>query len=333
MSITYKILENYEITTTEVVKNPFALDILNGLSENPKTIPTRYIYNAEGSKLFNSICELPEYYLTRCGLEIIEKYKSQIIELLSGETFSLIELGAGDGRKTSVLLDYFLMRGLNFQYVPIDISESAMHGLTSSIRNRFPKLNVNGLVAEYFNGIKWLEQREQRRNLVLFLGSNIGNFSKIDEMKFLRNLWHSLSHNDLLLIAFDLKKDIKLLNDAYNDSQGVTKEFNMNLLKRINNELGGEFNLSKFEFAANYNPLSGAVESFLISTEEQAVYVRDIDTTFYFKAWEPIHTEYSFKYTESDIRELASKTGYKIEKQFYDSKNYFTQSVWRVIKN
>lgn len=332
MVSTYQVLEHKDISSSLETRQVFATDIFHGLSQNPKVIPPKYFYDDEGSKIFIQITKLTEYYLTKCESEILENQKKNIADLVSKESFNLIELGPGDGQKTNILLDYFLKSSLDFKYVPIDISESTISGLINLIKQKFPKLETNGLVSEYFNGIKWLGQNGSKRNFVLFLGSTIGNFYKPNKLLFLRSLWNALNHNDLVLIGFDLKKDIDLMLKAYNDSKGITSKFNLNLLKRINYELEANFDLNKFRFYANYNPITGAVESFLISTEEQSVYIKYLEQTFHFNAWEPIHTEYSYKYLDSDIEALASETGYKVEMKLYDSKKHFTDYIWRVQK-
>ncbi len=327
------LLESKRLRNSTDPKMEFARDVKSGLSKSPKELSSKYFYDEGGSKIFNKITELPEYYLTRAGYEILDKNKNEIAKLLRDSSFSLIELGVGDGRKTKVLISHFLSSGLDFQYIPIDISESAVNDLVKSVKDEFPSLQTAGIVTEYFKGIQWLEEKEKKKNFVLFLGSNIGNFDKQQQMVFLRSLWNSLNHDDLVLIGFDLKKDINLITKAYNDSRGVTEEFNLNLLRRINKELGANFDISKFKFFANYNPVIGAVESFLISLEEQSVFISELGKTFNFNAWEPIHTEYSFKYSDSDIAILAHETGYKIKIQFYDSKKYFVQSIWSVCKS
>jgi uncharacterized SAM-dependent methyltransferase len=169
--------------------------------------------------------------------------------------------------------------------------------------------------------------------MVLFLGSNLGNFDKSSAKDFLRNLWNALNDGDYTVIGFDLKKDIDLMLKAYNDSQGVTRDFNLNLLRRINRELGGDFDLNKFHFYASYDVFTGAMESYLVSKEEQTVFIKEIGQAFNFEAWEPIHTEFSYKYLISDIEELAADTGFAIETQLYDSKRYFVDSIWRVQKH
>jgi len=276
--------------------------------------------------------DLPEYYLTRCEFELLDRHKASIAELIGDEPFYLVELGAGDGKKTRVLLKHFLDQGLNFHYVPIDICEAALASLCDGMDEYCPPLRVEGLVSEYFDGLKWLSGVNGHRTLVLFLGSNIGNFSAHDAGVFLRSLWNALNDGDCVLIGFDLKKDIEQVTRAYNDSQGVTAEFNLNLLRRINRELGGHFDLDQFMFYSTYNVRIEAVESFLISLTAQTVYIEALDERFSFDAWEAVHTEFSHKYLESDIEGMARDTGFEVVAHFFDSKRYFTDSLWRVRK-
>jgi len=196
----------------------------------------------------------------------------------------------------------------------------------------FPDVKVHGLVTDYFTGIRWLNAHYHRRNFVLFLGSNIGNFNRAKSHVFLRNLWNGLNDGDYALIGFDLRKDIERLLAAYNDRGGVTSAFNLNLLTRINRELGGHFDISRFRHFGTYNVFNGAMESYLVSLEKQIVYIDALNQAFEFESWEPIHTEYSYKYLESDIKELAEATGFQIKTQLFDSKKYFVDSVWQVQK-
>jgi L-histidine N-alpha-methyltransferase len=315
------------------IKEAFARDVLIGLSSAPKRISSKYFYDAEGSRLFQNITDLPEYYLTRCEFEIFEYHKEGIAEFLREESFNLIELGPGDARKTRVLLKYFLEQELDFQYIPIDISESALEGLIHNMQVEFPELQVHGLVSEYFNALNWLKNLNHRRNVVLFLGSSIGNFNREASRIFLQSLWNCLNPGDYTLIGFDLKKDIELLLKAYNDSRGITREFNLNLLRRINRELGGNFEIDRFRHFASYNVFSGAMESYLVSKEGQTIMIQDIGQSFSFDPWEPIHTEYSYKYLESDITKLAEDTGFVPVEQFYDPAKFFTDVLWRVEKH
>jgi L-histidine Nalpha-methyltransferase len=331
-----KSLASYEVLTDLESKvsitDAFARDVLIGLSRSPKRISSKYFYDEEGSKIFQQITELPEYYPTRCEFEIFHLYKEQIGDLLQGDSFNVVELGPGDARKTRVLLKHFLDRNLDFRYVPIDISEAALRELVPSIEIEFPKLQVHGLVSEYLNALNWLRNLNRRKNFVLFLGSNIGNFNAEASRVFLHSLWNSLNSSDYVLIGFDLKKDIELLLRAYNDSRGVTRAFNLNLLARINRELGGDFDLARFRHYASYNVFSGAMESYLVSREKQTVRIGAIGESFSFDPWEPIHTEYSYKYLDSDIAKLAEDTRFSTVVQFYDRDQYFTDAIWRVQK-
>ncbi|MCP4684270.1 MAG: L-histidine N(alpha)-methyltransferase [bacterium] len=328
----YKVIDSGDYADSFDHKQAFALDVLVGLSETRKTLSSKHFYDERGSELFRTITRLPEYYLSNCELEILENQKQQIIDTVGAEPFNLVELGAGFGRKTKILLKDLLDGGLDFNYVPIDISESAMKELVESCSELFPKLQTTGLVSEYFSGLKWLNNRHQRRNVVIFLGSSIGNFTHAEARIFLRNLWSSLNNDDLTVIGFDLKKDIELLLAAYNDSRGVTAEFNLNVLRRINEELGGEFDLSKFRHFGTYDVFSGAMESYLVSLEQQTVYIKTIGRTFEFAPWEPIHTEYSYKYLIDDIERLAAETGFCVEEHLFDSRRYFADSIWRARK-
>jgi dimethylhistidine N-methyltransferase len=332
MPNTYKVLSHLDLEDLTDQHQGFALDVLVGLSETPKRLSSRYFYDDYGSELFQKIMDLPEYYLTKCELDIFKRHRKKIADLVKYKSFNLIELGAGDGRKTSILLDYFLKHKFDFSYIPIDISEGAMKHLMDNLNQQFPQLRSDGIVAEYFAGLKWLRKLTDRLNLVLFLGSNLGNFNGSQSRVFLRNLWNTLNDGDYLITGFDLKKDINLMRRAYNDSQGITGEFNLNLLRRINRDLGGNFDLEKFNHYASYDVFTGAMESYMVSLEKQVVYIDTLNQAFDFEAWEPIHTEYSYKYLESDIADLAEATGFQIEIQLFDSKKYFVDSVWQVQK-
>lgn len=332
MAANYKVIDEKDYADSFGERDAFALDILVGLSERQKSIPSKYLYDARGSELFNQITELPEYYPTDCELEILEKRCSELSDIIDGHPFNLVELGAGFSRKTEIVLDCLLRKKREFQFVPIDISEAATADLVKSIGQRFPDLECNGLVSDYFNGLKWLNNRNAKQNFVLFLGSSIGNFTGAESRTFLRNAWNCLNHGDIMLIGFDLKKDIELLLHAYNDSQGVTAEFNLNILRRINRELGGQFDVTKFRHFGTYDVLSGGMESYLVSLERQSVYIEAVGRSFNFEPWEPIHTENSYKYLVTDIESLAAETGFSVITHFFDSRRYFADSIWRVEK-
>ena len=313
-------------------RDTFALDVLVGLSAARKSIPSKYFYDEQGSELFRRITRLPEYYLTECELETLDSHWDRIAACVAGKPFNLVELGPGFSQKTTLFLERFTKSGLDFQYVPIDISASSMGALVGALDARFPDLNTQGLVGEYFRGLKWLNHRYRRRNLVLFLGSSIGNFTRAESCFFLRNAWKCLNQDDLMLIGFDLKKDIDVLLRAYNDSPGLTSRFNLNLLERINRELGGCFDIAKFRHFGTYDVFSSSMESYLVSQERQSVFIEQIGRSFAFEAWEPIHTEHSCKYALSDIEWLAREVGFKIRDHLFDSCHFFTDSIWSVDK-
>ena len=328
----YKVLTPGDLPPADSEYRDFQLNVLNGLSDQPKHLSSRFFYDDRGSELFQQIMNLPEYYLTKCEYDIMKQYRPQIARHLGKAGFNMIELGAGDGYKTSLLIEQFLQDQIDFEYSPLDISEGAMKSLITAMDKKFPTLQLNGIVAEYFDGIKWLSSNSTRRNVVLFLGSNIGNFSAAQTRVFLRSLWNSLNDGDFVIIGFDYKKDIDVMLNAYNDNRGITAAFNLNLLDRINREMGGDFRTDRFRFYATFSVFSGAMESYLVSLEEQEVFIKDIGETFSFKAWEPIHTEYSYKYLRSDIVDLARRTGYKTVAEFSDSRGYFVDVIWEVEK-
>ena len=332
MPASFKILRAGDYADSFSERDVFALDVLVGLSASRKSIPSKYFYDGRGSELFRQITRLPQYYLTERELEIIQNHWDRIAACVEGKPFNLVELGPGLSQKTTIFLERFSQSGLDFQYVPIDISASAMAALVDTLNDRFPDLNTRGLVGDYFHGLKWLNNRHRRRNLVLFLGSSIGNFTHAESCHFLRNVWNCLNHEDMILIGFDLKKDIDVLLRAYNDSRGLTSEFNLNLLERINCELGGRFDVSKFRHFGTYDVFSGAMESYLVSQESQSVFIELIGRSFAFEAWEPIHTEHSYKYLLSDIERLADEAGFKICEHLFDPCRFFADSIWSVDK-
>jgi len=308
----------------------FKGEVSAGLSASPKRLHSRFFYDKEGSDLFRSITQLPEYYLTDCELEILRKSGRKIVSLVGERQFNLVELGSGDGSKVIHLIDPVLAENRRLTYLPIDLSASALEALTSFLCRHSPHLEVRCIVAEYSPGLQWIKSHLEGPTMVLFLGSNLGNFDQAAAQAFLTEVREGLSPGDLLVIGLDLRKDIETMVRAYNDSEGVTAEFNLNLLRRINRQLGGNFDLSNFRYYSTYNPQSGGIDSFLISLRRQSVFIRELCTTFDFDPGEPIYTEHSHKYSETEIQRLARQTGFVMEASFYDSRKYFVDSVWRV---
>ena len=244
--------------------------------------------------------------------------------------YDYTSFGAGDGTKTFLLLDALRRAGVTTRYVPVDISEGAMASLHAKVEAKLPDQAVHGLVGDYVGALRHLSTVDDRHRLVLFLGSNIGNFDKPRARAFLRRLWTGLRPGDHALIGFDLKKDIEVLLAAYNDRNGTTSAFNLNLLARINRELGGHFDLSEWRHYGTYNVFTGAMESYIVSLKEQHVAIDALRTSFHFMPWEPIHTEYSYKYLDHDITDLAAFTGFEIVSRFCDDKKWFCDALWRV---
>lgn len=329
----YRVLDAQMLSSLRDLRREFALDVLTGLSETPKRLSSKHLYDETGSRLFQRIMDCRAYYPTRCEREILTQDGPRMVEPLLDRPFNLVDLGAGDGRKTRILLEHLRAVGADVRYVPIDISEAAMRGLVATVRRDLPEIEVDGLVCDYAEGLLWLGSRaEERAHLVLFLGSNIGNFDRPRARAHLRRLWSALRPGDRVLVGFDLKKDIELLLEAYNDPEGLTAAFNLNLLARINRELGGDFDRRRFRHFATYNVFSGAMESYLVSLAEQRVRIEHLQQTFRFKPWEPIHTEYSYKYLDTDILALAEATGFAVEANFHDERGWFVDSLWRVEK-
>jgi len=307
-----------------------SVDVLVGLSQEPKRLPSRLFYDDEGSRLFQQITLLDEYYLPRAELEIFREHGRALLEPLAGEPVNVVDLGCGDGHKSAVLVEHLRELGASARYVPIDISEEALRSATETLSGLYPDLEIGGVRGDYFDSIRWLGEQSSRRKLVLFLGSNIGNFDKAHARGMLRQLRMSLAAGDMALLGFDMKKDIDTLLSAYNDREGVTAAFNLNLLRRLNRELGAGFDLAKWRHYGTYNALTGAMESYLVSLEAQTVHIRALEESFTFAAWEPIHTEYSYKYLDTDIQELAAFSGFEVRDSRKDVRGWFCTSLWSV---
>ncbi|TGE28037.1 L-histidine N(alpha)-methyltransferase [Hymenobacter metallicola] len=313
-----------------VASPDLARHVAQGLSRTPKTLSSMYFYDDAGSQLFQQIMALPEYYPTRTEFSLLTTHQAAITQALrpaaTEEPFFLLELGAGDGLKTKILLRHLLETGANFTYVPVDISAAAIDGLVASLQDELPTLQVEPQVSDYAAALVLMAARPGRK-AVLFLGSNIGNFLPADRREFLRQLAEPLSANDRLLVGFDLQKDPRQIRAAYDDSQGVTAAFNLNLLTRLNRELGADFDLDHWQHYTDYDPLSGAIRSYLVSTRDQQVQVAALQQSFAFQAWEVIHTENSYKFTRHLIEQTAAEAGLEVQQFFTDADNYFADVV------
>jgi dimethylhistidine N-methyltransferase len=285
----------------------FATDVAAGLTAKPKHLSCRYFYDREGSRLFAAICELPEYYLTRAETEILERHAGEIASLFKGDV-TVIELGSGNAVKTRLLLKA-LLPGRRVRYVPIDIWRPVLEESAADLLQRFPPLEIVAVAAEYHEGLRHLRSESDRPRLILWLGSNIGNFTRSEAADFLRRIRDTMTSADRMLVGVDLRKDRAVLEAAYDDAAGVTAAFNLNLLARINHELDGNFDLSAFQHRAIYNEVLGRIEMYLVSARDRSVTIGRIGLTVRFAAGETIHTENSYKYSLAEIHGVATAAG------------------------
>lgn len=311
------------------MKNQFKKDVDKGLSESPKRLSSKYFYDARGDELFVQIMNLPEYYLTDAEMEIFSEKTAQLVDALgcdAEQPFELVELGAGDGTKTKQLLRYLLEKEFHFEYLPIDISQHALDSLEASLKKEMPKLPVKTLQGDFFEVLQSLSESHKPK-VVLFLGSNLGNMLDDTATKFIHALSDSLNPNDKVLMGLDLIKSPETVIPAYNDSQGVTAAFNLNLLRRINRELGGDFNLDNFQHRVEYTEEEGIVKSFLESQKEHEVIISAIGKAFYFEKGERIHTEISRKYSDALLDQFIIDTPLQIVDRLTDKKSLFADYI------
>ncbi len=313
------------------INTAFAQDTQRGLSANPKYLCSKYFYDDRGSELFQNIMHMPEYYLTDCEYEIFSQQKESIGQAMiqNNSAFDLIELGAGDGYKTKVLIEHLLNKQASFKYIPIDISERAINSLVSEFKS-LPQLVIDEKIGDYFKVMQEINAHDHRRKVILFLGSNIGNFTAKASLNFFQQLAAVMNERDSVFLGFDLKKDPHIISRAYDDPHGYTRDFNLNLLLRINNELGGNFELDQFMHYQIYEPRDGVSKSYLISRKKQTVTIRELDQSFAFDEWEPVFTEMSQKYDNNMIQKFAAASGFKVVANFYDSRTYFVNSLWQL---
>ncbi len=316
------------INKSTVLVSPIAEEVMHGLAAQPRHLPPKLFYDAEGSRLFDEITETPEYYPTRTERAILREFAGDMVQQ-TGNNLTLVELGAGSASKTQVLIHALLRRQLRADFYPVDVSSSALQGALASLNGHFPRLRVSPIVADYTHHLPDLGQFPGRK-LVLFLGSTIGNFEPEEAEEFLRNVRGSLEKGDALLIGFDLIKDAGVLDAAYNDAQGVTAAFNKNMLVRINRELGGSFDVDAFGHVAFWNKKKSRIEMHLESQYEQTVWVEDLGRGFHFDQGERIHTENSYKFNDRSMRRMLRRGGFKLEKSWTDAKGWFCEALARV---
>tara|TARA_B100000795_G_scaffold173674_1_gene130981 strand:- start:1371 stop:2318 length:948 start_codon:yes stop_codon:yes gene_type:complete len=307
----------------------FKTDVDTGLSSSPKFLSSRFFYDAKGDELFQQIMAMPEYYLTNKEFEIFSQQSDKLIEafdLKKDEYFELIELGAGDGTKTVELLKALQRQNYEYDYFPIDISQNSLDGLEKMLSEKTPALKVVKKQGDYF-GVLSSFKESKKKKVLLFMGSNIGNMNDDRAREFIYKLGENLNPGDKLLIGIDLIKAIEIVGPAYNDPAGITSAFNLNLLNRINRELGGDFDLEKWAHAPEYDEETGYAKSFIKSLVNQTVFISSIGKSFDFKKEEKIHTEISRKYNDTVMKNIISGTDFKLHDKLTDADGWFADYV------
>ena len=307
----------------------FKQDVDEGLSEKNKSLPSHYFYDAVGDELFRQIMALPEYYLTRAENEIFDTKTQQLIDALNvnkDNHFEIIELGPGDAKKSKKLLKELINQEYQLTYHPVDISQNALDHLQEILNDEIRALNIKPRQGHYFDALSYLKNSDHKK-VVLFLGSSIGNLDDELATEFLYQLGSNFRHGDILILGVDLKKSSDIVLPAYNDAKGVTARFNLNLLRRINRELRGNFDIENFDHQPEYHEQEGVAYSYLISLTDQCVYIGSLDKSFGFAEGEKIHTEISRKYNEETLGKILSTTNFIIESKITDSKNYFSDFI------
>lgn len=320
------------MSSTPKLTSAFAKHVADGLSTPMAHLSSRFIYDEQGSKLFQQIMGLESYYLTNCEYEILEQSAGLLRERFSSqgsERFELIELGAGDGLKTKLLLKDFTEKKTDFSYRPVDISSDILHELEVDLHEQFPTLEVAPLHASYMEALDALRDAPDVRRVILFLGSNIGNFSFEQAKVFVGQIAQRMRPGDYFLLGIDLRKNPRTILAAYDDHLGITAKFNLNLLARINRELGGNFDLAAWGFYPLYNPETGEVRSYLYPKTEQHICIPQLNIERTFTPEEVIHTEVSRKYSKTELNTLGSSYGLTRTDMLHDKCGYFADVVYR----
>ncbi len=306
----------------------FAEDVRCGLSSATKFLLPKYFYDELGSILFDAITLLPEYYPTRAEAEILRSFADEIVSRFNGE-IRLLEFGSGSATKTRWIIEAILRRQKNLVFTPIDISPSALESSAKQLLETYPNLQIEAFAGDYFAFLQTHQPNLSKQTLALFLGSNIGNFAPSEATEFLSGVRQILREGDALLIGADLKKSRKTLEAAYDDALGVTSAFNLNILRHINREFDGDFEVSQFKHLAFYNEEKGRVEIYIESLREQTVNLRTLNLRIEFTEGERIHTENSHKYDAQDLAKMAAESDFRVEKTWFDAEKRFSSNFFR----
>jgi len=305
----------------------FADDVREGLAAVPKRLEPKWLYDDLGSALFDAICKLPEYYLTRVDTALLAEHASEIIASFT-EPLDLFELGSGSSVKTHHILDAIFAHQEQLRYHPIDISDDALVTASTHLISRYPALEIAAHAGDYYSVLEHRGLDRAQRALVMFLGSNIGNYQPLEAKRLLRAIANALSAGDGLLIGVDLKKSSAVLCAAYDDPTGVTSAFIKNVLGRMNRELAATFDLHAFTHRVEYNETSGAVNSYLESLCDQEVEIATLGQSYSFAKGERIHVESSYKFSFADLAELAATSGFHLEKTWTDAEQRFCEALF-----
>ncbi len=322
-------VQKHRVELDSISRNPEAdlrieavWDILFGLLKQPKSIPSKYFYDARGSMLFERICDTPEYYLTRMELAILGRYAGHIMSFFSREGGDLVELGSGSTRKIGILLDSVSSSTLErIRYIPVDISESALDEAVQSLSRTYGDLDILGIAADF---TRRLDLLPRSRKLVAFLGSTIGNFSEEESVSFLSNIAGIMSPDDRLLIGLDMLKPVEIMEAAYNDSQGLTEAFNLNILTNVNRETRADFNPEDFEHLAFFNEEKEQIEMRLRAGRPIMVFIEDLKLFVPIDKGETIRTEISRKFSRGSASALLRSAGFSITRWFTDLRGWFS---------
>ena len=307
------------------IEKSFAEEISFSLNQNSKFINPKFFYDKKGSKLFESICLLPEYYPTRTEISILKKLKHDLPSYLD-ENINLVELGSGTSVKTRLILDIFTKLQPKTEYFPIDISEILTESSEQLLKD-YDTLHITGIIDTYEGGLEFLKSYDDKKNLILFLGSSFGNFTPDDGKLFLEKIFSTMKSGDLFLIGLDLVKNKIILESAYDDSQGVTAKFNLNVLSRINDELDADFDINNFSHYSIYNENAQRIEMNLKSLVSQSVIIGKSNLSLNLDKGELIHTEYSHKYHISQIKKLLNDVGFEFKNMWLDDEKHFSLTL------
>jgi len=305
----------------------FAEEVSRGLGADPKTLPCRFLYDEIGSQLFEQICDLPEYYLTRVERDILRGRAGEIAGCFDGP-ITMCELGSGSSTKTRLLIEALLSQHGRLRYVPVDISRSILEESARDLLDRYDALEVVAIASEYQEGLRHVGRHIERPKLVAWLGSSIGNLKRKAASDFLHGVRAVLAPVDRMLVGIDLRKPADALEAAYDDSAGVTARFSLNLLQRMNRELGANFDVESFRHQAIYREHEGRVEIRVVSQVPQTVRIDALGVDVKFAAGESIYTEDAYKYSLDEIDALAAASGFAVERRWLDADKRFSLNLF-----